>query len=55
MIKALLMKRVLAIVFSVTVSSVIPMLVAERPVIRWGWDKLGPTVVDIAQDKLGVE
>jgi hypothetical protein len=49
------MKRVLALVFSVSISSVIPMLVEDRPVIKWSWDNLGPTIVTIAQDRLGVE
>lgn len=52
MLKALLIKRVVAIGFSVLVSTAIPHMVQDKPRIKWVWDKLGPMVVDAAEDRI---
>lgn len=52
MLKALLIKRAVAIGFSVLISTVIPHLVMDRPVIKWTWDKYGPMIVDAAEDRI---
>jgi hypothetical protein len=53
MIKALLMKRLAAVVFSVAVSSVIPFVLQDKPVLSGAWGRFGPVIVDAAKDRVG--
>jgi hypothetical protein len=52
LIKALLIKRLVAVGMSVAISSVIPFLVHDKPRIKWVWDKAGPMIIDAAQERI---
>jgi len=52
MIKALLIKRLVALGFTVAVTAVIPFLLQDRPVLSAVWGKFGPTIVDVAKNRI---
>ena len=52
MLKALVLKRLAAVVFSVAVSSVIPFLLLDKPVLSGAWGRFGPVIVDAAKDRV---
>jgi hypothetical protein len=52
MIKALLAKRLAAILFTVLTTAAIPYILQEKPKLKWAWDKAGPRIVDMAKQRV---
>jgi hypothetical protein len=55
MLKALVLKRVAAIAITFAVTTAIPYAIHDRPMIRWTWDKLGPVIVNRANDRFDLD
>jgi hypothetical protein len=53
MIKALLMRKLIALGFSAAVTVAIPFAIQDRPRIKWVWDNLGPVVVSTVTESGG--
>jgi hypothetical protein len=52
MIQAIIVRRFIAIAFTVLTGVVIPHIVYDKPRIKWAWDKAGPMIVETAKDRV---
>lgn len=52
MIKTILLKRLMAVGFTLLMTAVVPFIVQDRPVLSSTWGKYGPEIVDLAQDRI---
>lgn len=52
MIKAIIIKRLAATVFTFAVTAVVPFLLNDRPVLAKAWGQFGPVIVDAAQGQM---
>lgn len=52
MLKTLLVRKLVAVAFSVMVTSVVPFVLQDKPRLEWAWDKAGPRIVDMARDRV---
>lgn len=47
-----LVARVLILAISAAASTAVPYALQDRPVLRWTWDRFGPVVVDMAEERI---
>lgn len=52
MLKAILVRRLVAAAFTVAVTSVVPFIVQDRPRLSSAWGRYGPVIVDAAKEKV---
>jgi len=52
MIKTLVLKRLIALGFTLLVTAVVPFLTQDRPRLAKVWGKYGPVIVDTAKERI---
>lgn len=52
MLQALVVKRLALVAVTTLATTVVPVLLQDRPVLKWTWDKIGPRVVTRVTDRL---